>query len=43
MKYFVGIDIGGTNISTGVVDETYKIVGRQNKDGNRKKLRGNSG
>lgn len=28
MKYFVGIDIGGTNISTGVVDETYKIVGR---------------
>ena len=28
MKYFVGIDIGGTNISTGVVDETYKIIGR---------------
>ncbi len=28
MKYFIGIDIGGTNISTGVVDETYKIVGR---------------
>ncbi len=28
MKYYIGIDIGGTNISTGVVDETYKIVGR---------------
>ena len=28
MKYFIGIDIGGTNISTGVVDETYNIVGR---------------
>lgn len=28
MKYYVGIDIGGTNISTGVVDEAYQIVGR---------------
>ncbi len=28
MKYYVGIDIGGTNISTGVVDEEYQIVGR---------------
>lgn len=28
MKYYVGIDIGGTNISTGVVDENYQIVGR---------------
>ncbi len=28
MKYYVGIDIGGTNISTGVVDENYSIVGR---------------
>ena len=28
MKYFIGIDIGGTNISTGVVDENCKIVGR---------------
>ena len=28
MKYYIGIDIGGTNLSTGVVDETYKIVGR---------------
>lgn len=28
MKYYVGIDIGGTNISTGVVDENYNIVGR---------------
>jgi len=28
MKYYIGIDIGGTNISTGVVDENYKIVGK---------------
>lgn len=28
MKYYIGIDIGGTNLSTGVVDENYKIVGR---------------
>ena len=28
MKYYVGIDIGGTNISTGVVDENYNIVGK---------------
>lgn len=28
MKYYIGIDIGGTNISTGVVDENYEIVGR---------------
>ncbi len=28
MKYYVGIDIGGTNISTGVVDENYNIIGR---------------
>lgn len=28
MKYYIGIDIGGTNISTGVVDEAYNIIGR---------------
>lgn len=28
MKYYIGIDIGGTNLSTGVVDENYEIVGR---------------
>ncbi len=28
MKYYIGIDIGGTNLSTGVVDENYSIVGR---------------
>ena len=28
MKYYAGIDIGGTNISTGIVDENYEIVGR---------------
>ncbi|MBQ3841864.1 MAG: ROK family protein [Ruminiclostridium sp.] len=28
MKYYIGIDIGGTNISTGVVDEAYNIIGK---------------
>ncbi len=28
MKYWLGIDLGGTNIATGVVDENYNIVGR---------------
>lgn len=28
MKYYIGVDIGGTNISTGVVDEDCNIVGR---------------
>lgn len=28
MKYYIGIDIGGTNISTGVVDDAYNIVGK---------------
>ena len=28
MKYYVGIDLGGTNIVAGVVDENYKIVGK---------------
>lgn len=26
MKYYVGLDLGGTNIATGVVDENYNIV-----------------
>ena len=26
MKYYVGIDLGGTNIAAGVVDETGKIL-----------------
>lgn len=26
--YKIGIDLGGTNIATGVVDENYKIIGR---------------
>ena len=26
--YYVGIDLGGTNIATGVVDENYNIIGR---------------
>lgn len=28
MKYYVGIDLGGTNIVAGVVDEEYKIVAK---------------
>lgn len=28
MKYYIGIDLGGTNIAAGVVDEDYKIVGK---------------
>ncbi|MEG0457525.1 MAG: ROK family glucokinase [Oscillospiraceae bacterium] len=30
MKYYLGIDLGGTNIATGVVDENCKIVGKGN-------------
>ena len=26
--YYLGVDLGGTNISIGVVDENYNIVGR---------------
>ena len=26
--YYLGIDIGGTNLSVGVVDESYKVIGR---------------
>ena len=26
MKYYVGIDLGGTNIVAGVVDEEYNII-----------------
>ncbi|HOR21628.1 MAG TPA: ROK family protein, partial [Ruminococcus sp.] len=28
MKYYVGIDLGGTNIVAGVVDEEYNIVAK---------------
>lgn len=28
MKYYLGVDLGGTNIAVGVVDEDYKIIGR---------------
>ncbi len=28
MKYYIGIDLGGTNIVAGVVDENYKIVAK---------------
>lgn len=26
MKYYIGIDLGGTNIAAGVVDESYKVI-----------------
>ncbi|WP_411655798.1 hypothetical protein [Anaeromassilibacillus sp. SJQ-1] len=28
MAYYLGIDLGGTNIAVGVVDEHYQIIGR---------------
>lgn len=28
MKYYAGIDLGGTNIAVGIVDEAYQIVGK---------------
>ena len=28
MKYYIGIDLGGTNIAAGVVDESCKIIAR---------------
>lgn len=28
MKYYLGIDLGGTNIKVGVVNDEYKIIGR---------------
>ena len=28
MKYYVGIDLGGTNIVAGVVDEEYNIISK---------------
>ena len=28
MGYYIGIDLGGTNIAAGVVDEAFQIVGK---------------
>ena len=28
MKYYVGIDLGGTNIVAGVVNENYEIISK---------------
>ena len=28
MKYYIGVDLGGTNIAVGIVNEEYKIIGR---------------
>lgn len=30
MRYYIGIDLGGTNIAVGVVDESFQIIGRAN-------------
>lgn len=30
MKYYLGIDLGGTNIATGVLDESYRFLARHN-------------
>lgn len=30
MGYYIGIDLGGTNIAVGVVDESFQIIGRAN-------------
>ncbi|MCL2221607.1 MAG: ROK family glucokinase [Oscillospiraceae bacterium] len=34
MKYYVGIDLGGTNIVAGVVDENYKIIAKYSEPTN---------
>ena len=38
MKYYVGIDLGGTNIVAGVVDESYNIVAKAKLPTNRPRL-----
>lgn len=35
MKYYVGIDLGGTNIVAGLVDEKYQILGKVSRKTNR--------
>ncbi|WP_066459379.1 ROK family protein [Anaerotruncus rubiinfantis] len=30
MGYYVGIDLGGTNVAVGIVDEEYRIIGKAN-------------
>ena len=35
MKYYVGIDLGGTNIVAGLVDENYNILGKVSRKTNR--------
>ncbi len=30
MKYYLGVDLGGTNIAAGVVDEEYKVISKSN-------------
>ena len=35
MSYYVGIDLGGTNIAAGVVDEKFRIIARSKLKTNR--------
>ncbi len=35
MKHYLGIDMGGTNIAVGVIDETYRFVAKHNVKTNR--------
>ena len=35
MKYYIGIDLGGTNIVAGLVDENYKILNKVSRKTNR--------
>lgn len=37
MKYYLGIDLGGTNIAAGVVNQEYKIVGSKKVPTNRQR------
>lgn len=29
MKYYIGADVGGTNLAAGVVDENYRIISKE--------------
>ena len=35
MKYYIGIDLGGTNIVAGLVDENYRILNKVSRKTNR--------
>lgn len=46
MKYYIGIDLGGTNIVAGVVDENFSLIAtasNKTNAGRRRSDRGNHG